>query len=110
MQVSDNLNSFYATYDASTRSYTFTSMLDYINDIIKNGKVEPEDEEFVICPVQVSFYPASQSSSYYSYYYYGYNTTSQTVSSITPYVTQPVMVKLDFPNAEIKFSFSKQTL
>ncbi len=110
MQVSDNLNSFYATYDASTRSYTFTSMLDYINDIIKNGKVEPEDEEFVICPVQVSFYPTSQSSSYYSYYYYGYNTTSQTVSSITPYVTQPVMVKLDFPNAEIKFSFSKQTL
>lgn len=71
--------------------------------------MEAEDEEFVICPVLVSYFPANSSSSYYSYYY-GYNTTSQTVSSITPYVTEPVMGKLDFDNAKIKFSFSKQTL
>ncbi len=108
MQVNDNINSFYAAYDYSKKSYTFSSMLNYINEIIKKGSVEPEDEEFVICPVLVSFFP-SNSNSYYGYYY-GYNTTSQSVSSITPYVTEPVMGKLDFENASVKFSFSKQTL
>lgn len=109
MQVNDNINSFYASYNATTKKYTFSSMLNYINEIIKKGSVEPDDEEFVICPVLVSYFPANSSSSYYSYYY-GYNTTSQTVSSITPYVTEPVMGKLDFENAKIQFSFSKQTL
>lgn len=109
MQVNDNVDSFYASYNSTTKSYTFSSMLNYINDIIKKGSVEAEDEEFVICPVLVSYFPANSSSSYYSYYY-GYNATSQTVSSITPYVTEPVMGKLDFDNAKIKFSFSKQTL
>lgn len=109
MQVNDNIDSFYASYNSTTKSYTFSSMLNYINEIIKKGTVGAEDEEFVICPVLVSYYPSNSSSSYY-YYYYGYNTTSQTVSSITPYVTEPVMGKLDFENAKIQFSFSKQTL
>ncbi len=110
IQVNDNINSFYASYNSSTKSYTFSSMLNYINEIIKKGYVEEEDEEFVICPVLVSYYPTSSSSSYYYYYYYGYTTSTQTVSSITPYVTEPVMGKLDFENAKIQFSFSRQTL
>ncbi|MCM1521296.1 MAG: DUF4270 domain-containing protein [Muribaculaceae bacterium] len=110
-QINDDLNSFYATYDASTGLYVFSSMLGYINDIIKKGIVEPEDEEFVICPVQVSFFASNSTSSYYQYYYgYSYNTTSTQVSSITPYVTEPVMTHLDFSKARIEFSFSKQTL
>ena len=111
-QINDNLNSFYASYDSSTGLYVFSSMLNYINDIIKKGTVEPEDEEFVICPVQVSFFASNtSSSSYYQYYYgYSYNTTSTQVSSITPYVTEPVMTLLDFKKARVEFSFSKQTL
>ena len=85
-------------------------MHNYINDIIKKGEVTAEDEEFVICPVNISYYPSSSSSSYYSYYYYGYSTTTNTISSISPYVTEPVMVKLDFDNAEIDFTFTRQTL
>lgn len=108
MKINDNVNSFYASYDSSKRAYTFSSMLDYINAIIKKGSVEAEDEEFVICPVQISFYTNS-TNSYYSYYY-GYASSSQTVSSITPYVTEPVMGKLNFADAKIKFSFSKQSL
>lgn len=113
-QLTDNVNSFYASYNATTGRYTFASMLDYIDDIIEKGTVEPEDEEFVLCPVLVSFYSSSATSSsdyYYAYYYgYSYNTSSTQVSSITPYVTEPVMTRLDFSKAKVEFSFSKQTL
>lgn len=115
-QINDNINSFYASYDSSNGLYVFSSMLDYINEIIAKGTVEPEDEEFVICPVQVSFFANNNNSNnnyYYMYYYgysYSYNTTSTQVSSITPYVTEPVMTLLDFNKARVEFSFSKQTL
>lgn len=110
LSVNDNISSFYAAYNSTTGKYTFSSMLNYINGIIKKGEVTAEDEEFVICPVNISYYPSSSSSSYYSYYYYGYSTTTNTISSISPYVTEPVMVRLDFDNAEIDFTFTKQTL
>lgn len=108
--VNDNMSSFYAAYDSTNKCYNFSSMLAYINDIIKKGEVTSEDEEFIICPVNISYYSSASSSSYYSYYYYGYSSATQQISAITPYVTEPVMVKLDFPNAEIKFSFTRQTL
>lgn len=110
LNVNDNLSSFYATYDSTTGCYYFSSMLNYINEIIKKGYVEAEDEEFVICPVNVSYYASSSSSSSYYSYYYGYSTSSTTISSISAYVTEPVMAKLDFDKAKIIFSFSKQTL
>lgn len=111
MKLTDNISSFYASYDSSSKSYTFSSMTSYINEIIAKGSVDAEDEEFVICPVNVSFYVDSNSSNYYSYYYYGYSTGgTSTVSSITPYVSQPVMCKLNFDEAEVKFSFSKHSL
>ena len=110
--INDNINSFYATYNSTTGKYTFSSMLDYINGIIKKGTVDPEDEEFVICPVLVSFYTSSSSSNSYYGYYYGYSSasTSTSVSGITPYVTEPVMTLLDFDKAKVQFTFSKQTL
>lgn len=107
-RINDNISSFYATYNTITKSYDFTSMRDYILDIVDKGEVTADDEEFVICPALVSFYVNSNSD--YYYYYYGYNTTSTQVSSITPYVTEPVMAALDFDKAKIKFTFSKQTL
>ncbi len=107
-QVNDNISSFYASYNTGTRSYEFSSMRDYILDIVKKGEATADDEEFVICPAMVSFY-VNSSSDYYSYYY-GYNTQSTQVSSITPYISQPVMAELDFSKASIKFTFSKQTL
>lgn len=107
-QINDDISSFYAAYNTTTKSYTVSSMRDYLMDIIDRGEVTAEDEEFVICPALVSFF-VNSSSNYYSYYY-GYNTTSTQVSSITPYVTEPVMGKLDFENAKIVFTFTKQTL
>jgi len=109
-QINDNMSSFYAAYNSSTKSYTFSSMRNYIIDIINKGNVTADDEEFVICPVQVSFYTNSNSNYYYGYYYgYGSSTSTQ-VSTITPYVTEPVMTILDLKHAKIDFTFSKQTI
>ena len=113
MKLPDNKTSFYAAYDTSKQSYTFSSMREYIVDMLSKDEITAEDVEFVICPVLASFYQSStSSSSYYMYYYYGYNTasSSQTLASIAPYVTEPVMTILDLDNARIDFSFSKQTL
>jgi len=109
-KVNDDISSFYARYDATTKSYSFSSMLSYINEIIAAGEVKPEDEEFVICPVLVSFYTAQNNNYGYGYYGYSYapTTTTGQVSTITPYVTEPVMAKLNFEDAKIEFSFSKQ--
>lgn len=114
-KINDNLSSFYAAYDAINGCYTFSSMVDYINEIIKKGSVDADDEEFVICPVQVSFFSNASSTNdyYYSYYYgysYGSSSSSATVSSITPYVTEPVMTLLQLDKAEVVFSYTKQTL
>lgn len=107
-QINDNVTSFYAAYDSTNKCYTFSSMRDYLMDVMSRDEVTADDEQFVICPALVSFYTNS-SSSYYSYYY-GYTSTSTQVSSITPYVTEPVMGKLNFDDAEIRFVFTKQTI
>ncbi|WP_297073552.1 DUF4270 family protein [uncultured Duncaniella sp.] len=106
-QINDDISSFYAAYNSTSKSYTFSAMRDYIMDVMSRDEVTVEDEEFVICPALVSFF-VNSSNNYYSYYYG--TTTSTTVSSITPYVTEPVMGKLDFANAKINFTFTKQTL
>ena len=106
-QINDNISSFYASYNSTDKSYTFSAMRDYLMDVMSHDEVTAEDEEFVICPALVSFF-VNSSNNYYSYYYG--TTTSTTVSSITPYVTEPVMGKLDFENAKINFTFTKQTI
>ena len=109
-QANDDANSFVATYNATNKCYTFSSMLSYINSIIKKGTVTAEDEEFVICPVEINYYPANQNNNIYGLYYGSSASELTTISSITPYVTEPVMAKLNLSKARIEFSFSKQTL
>lgn len=105
----DNINSFYATYSETTGTYDFSSMKSYIIDLIEKGEVKPEDTEFVITPVTVTFSQSQDYSSSIYYYYYGYNTSSQaTVESVIPYVLTPVMCTLDIENAKIKFTHSQQ--
>lgn len=106
-QINDDISSFYAAYNSTTKSYTFSAMRDYLIDVMSHENVTAEDEEFVICPALVSFF-VNNTNSYYSYYYG--QTTSSTVSSITPYVTEPVMGKLNFAKAKINFTFTKQTI
>ena len=107
-QINDDISSFYASYDSTNKIYTFSSMRNYIMDLMDKDEVSDEDEEFVICPALVSFF-VNSSSNYYQYYY-GYSTTSTQVSSITPYITEPVMGKLNFDEAKIVFTFTKQII
>lgn len=39
-----------------------------------------------------------------------YGTSQVVVSAVTPYVQKPAMARLDLDNAEVKLTFSKQTM
>lgn len=109
IQINDDVNSFYAAYNSATRSYDFTSMRDYILSLLSADEVTEEDVEFVITPVVVAFYE-NETSSTYSYYYYYSPSTTRYVAKISPYVSQPVMAKLNLGKAKIKFTYSKQSI
>ncbi len=109
-QVNDNVTSFYATYNTSTRSYDFSSMRDYVLDLLAKDEIKDEDCEFILTPVLVAFYENTSSSSYSYYYYYSSASTTRVVAQISPYVTEPVMAKLNFEKAKIKFTFSRQSI
>ena len=98
-EVTDNENSFYATYNSAKNCYQFSDMRSYIINMINKEEITNEDSEFVIIPVSVNI--ETTSSSYSSAVY---------LKDIVPYVEMPAMAKLDLSNAKIKFTFSKQTL
>ncbi len=100
--LANNKDSFYALYDASSHSYTFTGLRNYILDIINNqGGIASEDDiNFTITPVDVTTYTYTQS------YYYGGTTT--TVTKISPMVSRPAIVRLLLDKAKIKMTYSKQ--
>ena len=97
--INDDRTSFYAAYDAATHSYTFTSMLEYILDMIDKGEITDEDIQFVITPVSVTTESSSTSA---------YVTATTYVVGICPYVEQPAMAILRLDKAKIKFSFTRQ--
>jgi hypothetical protein len=102
----NNKDSFYATYDATTRSYVFSGLRDYVINIINNqGGIASEDDfNFTVTPVDVTTYTYPQN---YNYYYYG-STTTSVVTKISPMVTRPAIVRLLLDKAKIKMTYSKQ--
>ena len=112
-QINDNITSFYAAYDSSTKSYSFSSMRQYFIDMSKKSDLTDEDGEFVLVPVSLVTETSSTTSSssyYYYYYYYGTTSSTTTVMAIVPYVGTPAMATLDLDNAKIKITFATQTL
>ncbi len=110
----DNVNSFYAAYDSYKRSYTFNDMRGYILDVLEKNTVTTDDEEFIICPVTISFeQKASASNSMLYYYYYGAalnDEQSYIVAGVTPYVNRPAMAKLSLDKSKIVFTYSVQQI
>lgn len=105
--LTNNKDSFYATYDASGKQYVFSGLRPYILNIInhKGGIASEEDINLTLTPIDVVSY--TQTSSYY--YYYG--TSQQTVvTKISPAVSQPAIGKLRLDKAKIKIVYSKQTV
>ena len=56
--LTNNKDSFYAVYDAATRSYVFSGLRDYVLDIINNkgGIASADDFNFTVTPVDVTYY------------------------------------------------------
>lgn len=97
-QLTDNINSFYATYNSSSHSYEFTALRSYILDLLEKGSITEEDYTFVLTPVQINT-ESTGSNSYYS-------TSSEVISSIVPYVTKPAMARILADKAKIRLTFS----
>ena len=98
--LTNNKDSFYATYDAVNKRYTFAGLRDYILDIINNhgGIASEEDINFTITPVDVVNYTYSS--------YYGQ--PQNTVTKISPMVSRPAIVRLALERAKVKVVYSKQ--
>ncbi|MBD5356462.1 MAG: DUF4270 domain-containing protein [Bacteroides sp.] len=98
-QLPDGKTSFAATYDSTNKQYTFSSMREYIVDLIEKGSVTEEDVDFTLVPVEIT----QEESSYYS-------TSTSYVTRCTPYTSKPTMTRLHTKDALIVFSFSSQYL
>ena len=98
-KLTDEITSFYATYNETSGQYYFGSMFKYIQQLQEKGEITDEDVTFVITPVLVSL---EMSDNYYDQMTY--------VTSITPYVAKPVMVNLEVAKAKINFVYSSQKL
>jgi hypothetical protein len=86
--------SFWATYDSTTGKYSFTSMRQYIVDLMNSGeKVSDDDMDFILVPVSI---------------------TTETVSSTTyvtdcePFLSRPSLCAPDLKNAKLTFTYSTQ--
>lgn len=105
--LTNSKDSFYATYNSTTKQYEFTGLRPYILNIInnQNGVAKEEDINLTLTPIDVESY--TQSSSYY-YYYGGQQQTI--VTKISPAVTSPSIAKLRLDKAKIKLVYSKQSM
>lgn len=99
-KIPDNVSSFYATYDASTKRYYFGEMRQFIIELMKKENITEEDYTFSIIPVTALFEEVPS----------GYYGSSSVLTMITPYMSAPVMCKLDLDNAMIRMAFSTQTI
>lgn len=105
-KLPDNKESFYATYSTSKKRYTFSSMRQYMLDIIEkdnNGSLKDEDFEFTMIPVNLTLEDNSSTSNYNT-------TTTKTVTKCTPYISKPSMCRLLLDKAETVFTYSIQQM
>lgn len=100
-QMTDGKTSFYASYNSTYKSYTFSGMREYLLEMMAKEELTAEDYTFMLVPVDL----VTETSG--SDYYYG---TTTTVTAINPYVSTPVMVQLNLDNAKVKLVYTKQTL
>lgn len=97
-QVTDNIYSFYATYDAEKKQYSFSGLRGYLLEMLEKAQITADDYTFTLTPVSVSVETTS-----------AYNPTTY-ISAIVPYIDTPAMVRLLLDKAQLKLTYSKQSL
>lgn len=98
-KVPDGKNSFWAEYNSSTQCYNFTSMRQYILDLLHSGEaVSEEDCNFTLVPVWMT----TEAQNAYE--------STTVVTKCTPFISRPTMGRLNLDKAKVKFMFSKQNL
>ncbi len=110
----DNKDSFYASYSTANKRYVFSSMRNYIIDLIQKG-VKEEDLDFTIIPANLEFESDQTNNNYnYMYYYYGYGSSSssgkQYLTKCTPYIAKPTMCRLKMDEAQTIFTYTLQQM
>ena len=100
-EVPDNRTSFVASYNTSTGSYIFSSMRQYLLDMLDKEDLNLDDFTFVITPVTIN-----NLDNYNSYY----GTSSSVISSVVPYVEQPSMARLNLDKSTVTLTFTNQVL
>ncbi len=103
-EINNDVTSFIARYNSTTKSYNFDGMRAYMLDLLKKENITPEDYTFTLTPV--SLMTTTDAST--SYYYYYYSSPTEVVNAIVPYVSSPTMVQLDLKKSKIILTFSKQ--
>lgn len=98
-KLPDQKTSFTATYDAINKKYSFSSMREYILNLIDKGNLTPDDVDFTIVPVEIT---QEVETNPYS------GATTTYVTKCTPYTSKPTMTRLHTEDALIVFSFSSQ--
>ena len=98
-RVPDNATSFYAKYDTSSNEYSFSNMREYILPFIENGNLNEDDTDFMLIPVDISEESYTSGGKTYTI-----------VTSCTPYMKKPSMVRLNTSAARIVFTYSLQQL
>ena len=107
VKLPDNKDSFYASYNSSTKSYDF-SIRAFIKQFLDDNKLPTdEDENLILLPVDAGFEVQNNSSNYYYSNYYG-NQPNNILISITPQITLPTMTKIDIKKAKIIVTCSKK--
>lgn len=104
MKVPDKKTSFYATYSSTTGKYDFSSMREYLLDLIRiygEGKLTDSDMEFQIIPVYIT------KESYTDYTDYS---TKEVVTRCRNYYEMPAMCELDIDNALMVITYSAQSI
>lgn len=101
--LTNNKDSFYASYNAFKKSYTFTGMRDYIINIIKNqnGIASSADINLTVTPIDVTSYTTT--ASYYT-------SASTIITKISPAVSKPAIARLRLDKAKARIVYSKQSL
>lgn len=100
-KVPDNLTSFTGVYDSNNQRYYFTTMRNYLIDLLTKETITQEDLEFTIVPVEIT---TETQSNYYS------SSTTTYVTKCVPYTSKPTMTLLKTDKAMVTFSFSTQVI